>query len=307
MQSRFRRIQTLLTPLRILEAAARHGSFTKAASELGLSQPSVSRHIASLEEDLGTKLFIRSHNKLAITPDGRTLANAVDLGLSHILTAVQAISSPHPREGLTLACTHSFAHGWLLPRFSSLRRASHERPINLIVSYWLKDIVLDDVDLIVNWRTRAGPSWPRLPLFDEIVYPVCAPDYVKSLVPSRAPHALQTAVLLDYDVMDDDQIGWKEWFAAQGLRAVAPIQRDLFSNYHFMIQAAMDGEGVALGWHHLVADQILRGRLVKIGPAFRRENSCYALEYRQDRLSLTDVSTVLDWFKDQSSALAPPD
>ena len=307
MQSRFRRIQTVLTPLRVMEAAARLGSFTKAASELGLSQPSVSRHIASLEVDLSAKLFVRSHNKLAITAEGRTLANAVDLGLSHILTAVEAISTPQSGEGLTLACTHSFAHSWLLPRFSSLRRASCDRPINLIVSYWLQDIVLEDVDLIVNWRTSAGPSWRRLPLFDEIVYPVCSPDYVKSLGPSRAPHALQTAALLDYNVMDDDQIGWKDWFAAQGIRADSPIRRDLFSNYHFMIQAAMDGEGVALGWHHLVADQISQGRLVKIGPAYRRENSCYALEYRQDRLSLTDVSTVLDWFKDQSAALAPPD
>ena len=74
-----------------------------------------------------------------------------------------------------------------------------------------------------------------------------------------------------------------------------------------MIQAAVDGEGVALGWHHLVSDQITQGRLVKIGPAFRQKNSCYALEYRQDRLSLTDLSSVLGWFKDQSAALAPPD
>ena len=307
MQSRFRRIQTMLTPLRVLEAAARLGSFTKAASELGLSQPSVSRHIASLEDDLGAKLFIRSHNKLAITADGRTLANAVDLGLSHIQTAVLAISTVQPREGLTLACTHSFAHGWLLPRFSSLRRASQDRPINLVVSYWLKGIVLDEVDLIVNWRPSAGPNWQRVPLFDEIIYPVCSPDYVKNLALSETRYELETAELLDYDVLDEGQIGWKEWFSAQGLQAVSPIRRDLFSNYHFMIQAAIDGEGVALGWHHLVADQISQGRLVKIGPAYRRENSCYALEYRQDRLSLTDVSTVLDWFKDQSAALAPPD
>ena len=307
MQSRFRTIQTILTPLRVLEAAARLGSFTKAASELGLSQPSVSRHIASLEEDLRTNLFVRSHNKLAITADGRTLANAVDLGLSHILTAVQAISTVQPSEGLTLACTHSFAHGWLLPRFSSLRRASRDRPINLIVSYWLKDIVLDDVDLIVNWRSSAGPSWRRLPVFDEIVYPVCSPDYAKSLAPSPIPIALQKAELLDYDVLDEGQIGWKNWFEAQGLQAVFPSRRDLFSNYHFMIQAAVDGEGVALGWHHLVSDQITQGRLVKIGPAFRQKNSCYALDYRQDRLSLTDLSSVLGWFKDQSAALAPPD
>jgi LysR family transcriptional regulator, glycine cleavage system transcriptional activator len=307
MQSRFRRIQGLLTPLRVLEAAARLGSFTMAAAELGLSQPSVSRHIASLEHDLGTALFIRSHNKLALTAEGRTLANAVDLGMSHILTAVQFIATSPHREGLTLACTHSFAHGWLLPRFSSLRRATHGRPINLIVSYWLKDIVVEEVDLIVNWRTGGCTDWPRLPLFDEIIYPVCSPEYSRNLTVPLEPHSLRAAKLLDYEVLDDHQIGWKDWFAAQGINAVLPIERDLFSNYHFMIQAAMDGEGIALGWHHLVADQITQGRLVKIGPAFKRKNSSYALEYRQDRLSQASITPVLEWFQEQAAALVQPD
>jgi LysR family glycine cleavage system transcriptional activator len=307
MQTRFRRIQTLLTPLRVLEAAARQGSFTKAAEELGLSQPSVSRHIASLEQDLGTVLFLRDHNKLTLTEEGRTLASSVDLGLSHILAAVQSLAAPQPRSGLTLACTHSFAHGWLLPRFSDLRRAIRDVPINLVVSYWLKDIVVDEIDLIVSWRTKGWTDWARLPLFDEVVYPVCAPAYLIGHPELASPESLLKAKLLNYDVPDDNQIGWEVWFSRQGCAYAAPRDGYQFSNYHFMIQAAMDGEGVALGWHHLVADQIAENRLIKIGPAFRQPNSTYTLEYRRDRLAAVDVVPVLDWFRKQAGELAPPD
>ena len=306
MQSRFRRIQSLLTPLRVLEAAARKGSFTKAAAELGLSQPSVSRHIASLEQDLGTELFLRDHNKLALTEEGRVLANAVDLGLSHILSAVQSLDASQRRDGLTLACTHSFAHGWLLPRFSSLRRASRDMPINLIISYWLKDIVIDEIDLIVNWRPNGWTDWPRLPLFDEIVYPVCAPAYLEEHRDLSTPDALQQAKLLDYDVHDGDQVGWQGWFAQQGRFHAAPRDGYLFSNYHFMIQAALDGEGVALGWHHLVADHVAENRLVKIGPTVRPPNAAYTLEYRQDRGSPDTVAPVLEWFRNRAAELTPP-
>ena len=306
MQSRFRRIQSLLIPLRVLEAAARQGNFTKAAAELGLSQPSVSRHIATLERDLGTVLFLRDHNKLALTEEGRMLANSVDLGLSHILSAVQSLAALQRRQGLTLACTHSFAHGWLLPRFSSLRRATRDMPINLIISYWLTDIVVDEIDLIVNWRPDGWTDWPRLPLFDEVVYPVCAPAYREKHQELSTSESLLNARLLDYDVQDGDQVGWESWFAQQGLLCAAPRDSYLFSNYHFMIQAALDGEGVALGWHHLVADHVADNRLIKIGPAFRPPNSTYTLEYRQDRGSSKIVTPVLEWFRNRSAELTPP-
>jgi len=176
MLTRFRRIQHLLTALRVLEAAARRESFTLAGEELGLSQPTVSRHIANLEDDLGTTLFTRYHNKLKITGAGRALADSVNLGLSHIDTAVREIASYHRDDSITLACTHSFAHGWLLPRFSSLRRAVPDVTINLVVSYWLEDVNLDDTDMMISWRIQGRTEWPGLPLFGEITYPVCSRD-----------------------------------------------------------------------------------------------------------------------------------
>ena len=304
MQPRFRRIQHLLTALRVLEAAARRESFTLAGDELGLSQPTVSRHIANLEEDLRVDLFTRNHNKLKLTEAGRALADSVNLGLTHIDSAVRDISSHRPTDCITLACTHSFAHGWLLPRFSSLRRAIPGVTINLVVSYWLQDVNLDETELIVSWRTQGWTDWPRLSLFDEITYPVCSPDYLQNHphleYPVTPPDLLQKSNLLNYDERDSEYAGWQNWFASQGLDYEQAQDAYLFSNYHFMIQAAMDGEGIALGWHHLVSDQIDAGRLKRIGAAHKHTDSRYTLEYREDRIQSDHLSAILNWFREEA-------
>ncbi len=296
-----------MTPLRVLEVAARRGNFTKASEELGMSQPSVSRHIASLEQALGAAVFSRDHNKVRLTEEGRALAKAVDLGLSHILAEVEKIGAPSAPSGLTLACTHSFAHGWLLPRFSKLRQATQGTSIKLTVSYWLQDVVIDEVDLIIGQPGEGLTGWPRLQLFDEIVYPVCAPAYLENNPDIVTKAVLLQAQLLDYDVPEGDQLGWEDWFANQGLAYERPADDDRFTNYHFMIQAAMDGEGVALGWHHLVADQVAKGRLIKIGPAHFSPAPPYTLEYRQDRVARDTITPILEWFQSQTSGFRRPE
>ncbi|PSL22166.1 LysR family transcriptional regulator [Shimia abyssi] len=311
MQSKFRRIQTLLTPLRVFEAAARAESFTKAANELGMRQPSVSRHIANLEADLGVALFERNHNNPTLTRAGRDLAHATDLGLTHIQTAVENVAATPRRAGLTLACSFSFAHGWLLPRFSDLRRATGQAPIHLVVSYWLEDLKRDDVDLVVNWRSRDGTDWPSIGLFDEVVYPVCAPNYLRQhphLAQAEGdPNAILSGDLLHYAEREHEFVGWEHWFAHLGQSTPPDAAAYRHSNYHFMIQAAMDGEGVALGWHHLVADQIAAGRLSRIGPALHYRDAAYSLEYRPD-LDESDLrDSVLDWFRAEADALPTVD
>ena len=300
MPSRFRRIQPHLTALPVFEAAARLGSFTRAGEELGISQPSVSRHIANLEEALGQPLFVRDHNRLSLTAEGHALAGAVELGLSHIDAAYRKVAQGPRREGLTLACSFSFAHGWLLPRFSDLRRAAGETPIHLVVSYWLEDVDLDDVDMVVNWRSRGWTEWPSLSLFDEVVYPVAAPGWR-----GAEPGELVAVDLLHFEERDNEFVGWERWFAHQWLPMPDTTDAYRYSNYHFMIQAAMDGEGVALGWHHLVADQIAEGRLVRVGPPMHYRDDAYSLEYRPDSAAPETVQDILGWFRAEIAKTPP--
>ncbi|WP_282608318.1 LysR family transcriptional regulator [Pelagibius sp. Alg239-R121] len=305
MPSRFHRVRHLLTTLPVLEAAARNGSFTRAGDELGLSQPTVSRHIANLEADLGVTLFTRQHNQLTLTREGRALADAIELGLSHIDAAARQVSITQKQLGLTLACTHSFAHGWLLPRFSSLRRATNQAPIHLVVSYWLEDVDLDEIDLVISWRTRGWTDWPRLALFDEVTYPVCSAAFLAQHPGINSgdsnPSQLSQAPLLNYVERDSDYVSWENWFSHFGCSYVQAPDAYRFSNYHFMIQAAIDGEGIALGWHHLVADQIAAGRLCRVGPAYKHRNAAYTLEFRDDRSAPDRLSPVLEWFRAEAS------
>jgi len=308
MQSRFRRTHHLLNALPVLEASARLGSFSRAGEELGLAQPTVSRHIANLESDLGVELFVRRHNQLTVTKQGRHLANAVDLGLSHIDAAIRKTATGSRLEGLTLACTQSFANCWLLSRFSKLRHATGQKPVHLLVSHWLEDVNPEEVDIILHWRPQGWANWPRVHLFDEVTFPVCSPDYlVRNPMLAQSvvnPSALSQFQLLQYDERATEFVSWQDWFENFGCSYKPQEAAYRFSSYQFMLQAAQDGEGIALAWRHLAADQIAAGNLVQVGPAFRRPEAGYYLEYRDDRRTPDHLPLVLDWFRQAASGIS---
>ena len=113
MQKRFRRFQHLLTAIPVFESAARLGSFTKAATELGLTQPTVSRHIMHLEEQLGLPLFSRQHNRISLTNAGAELSDAIALGFSHIDSVIRSLSPPTHNASVTIGCSFEFSSHWL--------------------------------------------------------------------------------------------------------------------------------------------------------------------------------------------------
>lgn len=308
MQPRFRRIQHLLNALPVLEAAVRLGSFTKAGEQLGLSQPTVSRHISNLEDHLGVALFTRKHNKLTVTKQGKELANAADLSLSHIDAAVKKNSMETAKNGLRLACTQSFANCWLLPRFSQLRRIVGDQPVHLLPSYWLDDIDPDAVDMIVHWRPQGWAGWPRIQLFEEITFPVCSYDYL-ARNPSLKDCANDPSLLLQFHLLHYEEratefVSWSDWFANFNCNNVMHEGAYRFSNYQFMLQAAADGEGVALAWHHLATDRIATGDLIQVGPAFRRPNAGYFVEYRYYGGTSPIQQQILDWFRCRADQMA---
>ena len=170
MQKRFRRFQHLLTAMPVFESAARLGSFTKAADELGLTQPTVSRHVMYLEEQLNLMLFHRQHNRISLTNVGRDLFDAVSLGFSHIDSVIDRLNPATNDNGITIGCSFEFATHWLMPRFSSLRRALGSNSINVLTADWLHGMDINSVDILVSWGNQTWTNRPRVPLFDEIVF-----------------------------------------------------------------------------------------------------------------------------------------
>ena len=299
MNGRFRRIQHLLTALPVLESAARLGSFTRAADELWLSQPTVSRHIMNLEADLGVQLFERRHNRLTLTAEGQHLASAVALGFGHIDTILRKIEARPVFDGLTIGCSSSFADCWLMPRFTKLRRALRDYPVHVVVSSWLEDLDLDAVDMFVTWRPQDPAVWTREALFTDVVYPVASPSFLTKQPQLAEATALREAPLLHYDQRDPEFLSWEKWFAHYNCQYIPPKGGYVYFSYQFMLQAAMEGEGIALGWHHLVAQYIADGRLVKLGGEYQERQTAYAIEYRKNNVPSEQLHIVLKWFREE--------
>lgn len=258
------------------EVAAKHLSFTLAAKELNVTQGAVSQQIRLLERSLETTLFVRKHNALELTPEGSSLFAAVTAGLDTISSALTVLSGDDGPQSVTISATDAMSRFWLKPLIDSYRAANPDVGFVLLSSD--EDDTLrnySEVDLAFlcgNDRCEVGEELHFL--FQEIAQPVCTPDYLAQHGPFRDADSLNRVNLLHLhdrhwsgDAIGWQPLGWPEWFRAQGAEwAKAPSS--LSSNKVGMLMAAtLAGEGVMLGWHHMVQAPIAAGQLVFAHPA----------------------------------------
>lgn len=266
MQNR-RRDLPPLDLLRGFEAAARHLSFTKAAEELFLTQSAISRQVQGLEEALGVPLFQRRHRALLLTDEGQLLQQAVARMLKELRETVGQIVRA-PGGMITVTTMVTFASLWLVPRLAKFRQVHPEVDVRIAANNEVLDLERDRIDVAIRYiapdRVPAGATQ----LFGEEVVPVCAPSLLKDKArPLREPADLARHVLLH-----DDQgssrwptlpyLQWDVWLQAMGLPDLQPAGSLVFSHYDQLIQAAANGEGVALGRLPLLSRQIREGKLV---------------------------------------------
>lgn len=298
MERHFRNIIGSLNALLVLEAAVRHGNFTKAGKELSLSQPTVSRHVATLEARIGKLLFQRRNNRIRPTGVAKALADAVSLGLGHAESVWESVAERGRRRDLILACSFTFAENWLLPRFSGLRRELGDRTIRIATFDWMEGLDDERADLAVVWGRERVPGRSRLPLFSEEAFPVCSPDHLRRHPRiGSSPEALLDAKLLHLDVGDSELLTWRKWFSAQGIEARRPPAGPLFDSYPFLLRAVQDGEGVGLGWRHLADRFIDNGSLVRVGPGVVNGDAAYQLQYREYGVDSETVMRIVSWFR----------
>ena len=239
--------------LRTFEAAARHRSFTAAAVELGTTQPAVSQQLKRLEEQLDTRLFDRIYRGIELTEAGTILFEHVQAGLQGIDDGLNAISAQHQHEVLQVATDFAFAAYWLMPRLHRFHQANPQVDVSLVTSERNHATLRSDIDVAVlfgDGRFRQGDS---LWLFNEEVFPVCSPQWLKSQAAPLTVQTLQDCPLLHLRQENNSQ--WFDWsgvFRELGI-TTAPTPGQLrFDNYTLLIQAAIAGQGVAIGWRHLV-------------------------------------------------------
>lgn len=246
-----------LPPLDLLEAfeaAARHLSFTRAAEELSLTQSAISRQIKALEERLGVVLFERLHRALRLSEAGERLLLATTESLQQLHGVTEQLRGNQRKRTVVLSTTPSFAGLWLIPRLGDFTARRPDVDVRISATYTLVNLERDGVDLAI--RYSAKPASGAVKLFGEVVMPVCSPALRADKVrPLKRPEDLRHHVLLHADTRANGQLlDWPLWLRAMKIDRLEPAGVLHFSLYDQMIQAAIRGQGVALGRLPLVSD-----------------------------------------------------
>jgi DNA-binding transcriptional LysR family regulator len=248
-----------LDPLLAFEAAARNLSFTKAAAELFLTQSAVSRQIQQLEEHLGVKLFERRARTLLLTENGQLFYRAAQDALQKLHDSARRLRGPATMNTVVVSTTPGFASLWLIPHLAGFTRGHPHVDVRISATNdVIEDLERAHVDVAVRYVPEGSVTGGRL-LFGETVFPVCSPELAKKLA---TPHDLQQHVLLYLEHPRAAWLDWELWFHALGLGDFEPAGKLHFSHYDQLIQAAIDGHGVALGRHPLLRQILRAGKLV---------------------------------------------
>jgi DNA-binding transcriptional LysR family regulator len=251
--------------LRGFEAAARHLSFTRAAVELHVTQSAVSRQIKALEEYLGVSLFRRLNRALLLTEQGQALARAAAAALGDIDRAVASLSARADGEPITVTTTVSFAALWLVPRLARFRTAQPHADVRIAASNDFMNLQRERIDVAVRFcELKAAPPGAT-PLTGEEVFPVVSPRLMRNRArPLTTPADLKHHVLLHFadPQFDMPWLTWREWLATLQVPDLKPDGALHFSHYDQLVQAAIAGEGVALGRAPLVERLLKSGELV---------------------------------------------
>ncbi|MNG69306.1 Glycine cleavage system transcriptional activator [compost metagenome] len=252
-----------LASLLPFEAAARLESFSRAAEELHLTQAAVSRQIRMLEEDLATRLFSRRNRAVYLTEDGRELWRVVSSALHNIGTGADRLRGASQRHRVILLAQLCEAFYWLMPRLSTFHQRHPEIEINVVTTTQPLTDFDSHFDVALQSTGRAsGASLLAFTAADE-VFPVCSPGYLSQHQTHLTLQDLAAHTLLHYRATPPHQMEWESWLAVFGITLDNATRATHFNSYPMMLQAAVEGHGIALGWRRTASRLIESGALVR--------------------------------------------
>lgn len=252
-----------MTSLIAFEAAARHMSFTLAAEELSLTQAAISRQVRLLEENLGIALFIRSHRAVRLTPEGRHFQHTVSEALERLAFGAQELRTRTQDMTVSVAADMAVSSFWLMPRLKQFRSEYPDITVRVMASDDQGLVESEDVDVAIQLGRGEESAQESTFLFQAKVFPVCSPEYLTSCPDLKSEADLLQTTLLRLDDKHWDWLDWPAWFALNQIQ-LEGTRNDLYiNNYPLVIQAALTGQGMALGWQHLIDDMLCSGHLIK--------------------------------------------
>jgi len=272
-----------LSALRLFEAAARHLSFTRAAQELNVTQAAVSHQMRALEEQLGIKLFRRSTRRLSLTREGQRLQPAASEAFRILGRALVEIG--RGEQLLSITTTPSFGARWLAPRLGRFAERHPEIDLSIRHTQTVLDLAREGLDLAIRWGKG---RWPGVE--SELIGPasrivVATPAYVRRLT-LKEPRDIERAGLLHDETRED----WTEWLLVAGLDPAIARRGIVFDDENALMQAALNGQGLALAPRSIAADDLKAGRLVSPFDLALAEGYGYYLVYEAGALERPKVA-----------------
>lgn len=259
-------ITNRLPPIRLLavfEAVTRTGSPQRAADELNVSQPAISQAIKALETHIGARLFDRTTRPPALTDAGRILQRGVREGFGAIINSMEEIGalSLVSTRSVTIACSVGTATYWLMPRLTEFYGNHHNLSVNVMTTGQGTPNFTAGVDLAIRYGLGQWTDGHVVKLTEETVVPVCNPVLAKRYAEQSMD--LANVPLLHVNSGDESWLGWRGYFRLAKLPDFKGSGRN-FTNYVQATQAALDGQGVMLGWNSNTEDLLRRGLLVAL-------------------------------------------
>lgn len=245
-----------LSSLLPFEAAARLGSFSRAADELHLTQAAISRQIRGLEENLGVKLFCRRNRAVFLTPEGYELSNVVSAALQNIRSSAEGLRGASRKHQVVLLCQLCEAFYWLMPRLSLFHQRHAQIEIQVVTT--TRPLTEFDGSFDVALQSTGKASGPHALAFtaSDEVFPVCSPDYLRGAAMPLTLSDLQRHTLLHHRTTPPNLMEWDSWLRRLGHILADGTRSMVFDNYPMMLQAAVEGHGIAMGWSR-TADRLI--------------------------------------------------
>lgn len=279
------------------EAGARCLSFTKAAEELNVTRVAVSQQIKSLEEYLDVQLFHRMHRSLRLTRAGEQYYRTISDSLQNILSATYEVQKSAYKEGVTVTTSTGFATYWLLPRIGEFRRLHSETEIQLLVADSYLDLSTPEIDVAIRYGDGDWPNVNAQFLLQEEIFPVCSPAYLGERPGFTEARELLAERLLHLEGKYDPQTRWLHWFREQGVNIETQPQGLRLNTYTNLVQAALDGQGIALIGPPLMKNLLETGALVRPIDVVPTKRRAFYLARAKDAQPSSQTTLFCDWLE----------
>ena len=280
-----------LNALKAFEAAARNESFTRAAEELYVTQGAVSHQVKALEAELGVRLFSREPQRLVITEAGRDYLAVVRDALDRIAMGTERLLHRQSAGVLTVSTSPNFASKWLVHRLGRFADAHPAIDLRVSATHHHVDFAREDVDLAIRHGDGIAPGLDVTRLLKEELFPVCSPKLMRGRHALRKPADIAAHTLLHLDNRQD----WSKWLDAAGVKDADLSRGAVFNQASMAIDAALDGQGIALARTALAAHDLICGRLVRPFSLVLPVSYAYWIVCPKATAKLPKITTFREW------------